>query len=102
MKNALLMSINLSWTFLTGFLTLNISLSPFAIIIISGLAENWSLAIRRNALGSNYESTFAISATGKFAALTIKSAAPSNIRLTTLNLGTESFSRHYHHAIDSC
>jgi hypothetical protein len=73
----------------------------FKIIIISGLVGNWLFAIGRNSLGSNYESTRAISSTVKLAVRTIKSAAPSDICLTRLNLGTEPFSYRHRHAIDS-
>src|ERR1700733_16078039 len=102
MKNALQrISTNLSWTFLIGFLTLNMSPHLIFIIIISGLVGNWLLAIRRNSLGSNFESPGAISTAGKLAVRTIKSVAPSDICLTRLNLGTEPFSYRHRHAIDS-
>ena len=96
------MSTNLSKLFQIGFLTLNISPCLISIIIISGLVGNWLYATRRNILVSIFDSPCAISTAGKLAVRTIKSAAPSNICLTILNLGTEPFSYRHRHAIDSC
>ena len=98
------MAADLSWKFLIGFLTLNTSPSLLSIYIISGLVGSWPFAIGQNALGSNsnFESPCAISTARKLAVRTINSATPSDICLTRLNLGTESFSYRHHHAIDSC
>jgi len=91
------MSTNLSWTFLIGLLTLNISPCLLSIIIISGLVGNWLFAIGWNTLCSNYESSCAISATGKPAVRIIKSAAHSN----EIEPWNRTLSYRHHNAIDS-